>query len=212
MITKVKLGAIHSRDNEVNEYLQKINTKNKLQVIDVGASANFWCSHVTAIADIKASTQSGIKSFIGNINQIDVWNDVLEYVRVHGKFDFSICTHTLEDISNPLLVADMLGKISKGGFVATPSKYVESKRNGAVGGSRGWMHHRWIFNHEDDKIVAYPKLPFTEYLRSLDIVATQSNEEELSYYWEESCNIVGINNDYFPSEEAGVRMYDALID
>ena len=212
MINNVKLGRIHSRDAEVNEYLDQMSAKRKLQVIDVGASANFWCSHVTAIVDVKASTHTDIKSFIGNINYIDVWDEVLEYTRVHGKFDFSICTHTLEDISNPLLVANMLSKVSKGGFIATPSKYVESRRSGAFGNSRGWMHHRWIFNHEDNNIVAYPKLPFTEYLQSLDIVGSQSGEEELSCYWEQSCDLVCINNDYFPSEGEGIQMYNRLID
>jgi hypothetical protein len=213
MITKIQLGGIHSRDAEVNNYLSTIAKPNKqLQVIDIGASANFWCNHVTAAVDIVDPNQTEVKYFTGNINLPDVWNTVLEYVKVHGKFDFSICTHTLEDISNPVLVAQMLGKISNKGFVSMPSKYAETKRTGAIGGSRGWMHHRWIFNHEQDQIVAYPKIPVTEYLKSLDIVAVQSSTEELSFYWKDSCNIVAVNNDFFPSDPEGVAMYDRLID
>lgn len=213
MITKVQLGGIHSRDAEVNKHLSTIAKSNKqLQVIDVGASANFWCNYVTAAVDIVDPNQADVKYFTGNINLPDVWNTVLEYVEIHGKFDFSVCTHTLEDISNPILVAQMLGKISNRGFVAMPCKYVEAKRTGAIGGSRGWMHHRWIFNHEGDRVVAYPKLAFTEYLEALDIVAGQSSTEELSFYWEDSCDIVAVNNDFFPSEAEGAAMYNNLID
>lgn len=213
MITEVQLGSIHGRDGDVNEHIRKLKevTPN-YKVIDIGASANFWCEHVTAAVDIVDLGKGDVSCFTGNINLFEVWSSLLVYVDKYGKFDFSICTHTLEDISNPYLVAQMLTRIAKRGFVAVPSKHVECKRVGAMTGCRGWLHHRWIFNYEKNKVVGYPKLPFTEYLESLDKVAEQGSSEELSFYWEDSCDIEIVNNDYFPSEEAAVRMYDALID
>jgi len=213
MLTEVQLGSIHSRDRDVNEYIKKLKeSTSNFTVIDIGASANSWCEHVTAAIDIVDLSKGNIPCFTGNINLFEVWSAVIDYVNTHGKFDFSICSHTLEDISNPPLVAQMLPKIAKRGFISMPSKYIECKRVGAMTGCRGWLHHRWIYNYEEGKVVGYPKLPFTEYLESLDKVATQGSSEELSFYWEDICDIEIVNNDYFPSEIAAIEMYSRLVD
>merc|ERR1711957_664279 len=66
--------------------------------------------------------------------QIDIqsekdWDKVLQHVAKHGKFNFSICSHTLEDLPNPRPVLRHLRHISLEGFIAVPTKFVELQRN-----------------------------------------------------------------------------------
>lgn len=211
MIKQISYNSIGGRHNEVLAYLSS-KTKTP-RVIDVGASYDPWGSKfITATVDLNEAPVPGALQFRGDINNVDVWNEVFDYVDQNGKFDFCICTHTLEDISNPILVSKMISQIAVEGFVATPSKYVESRRNG--GPCRGWLHHRWIFNNEGEQIIAYPKLPFTEHLRCLDQVASGHHHgvEELSYYWEGECNIQAVNGDFFPSDAFAMEIYQNLLD
>jgi hypothetical protein len=210
MIKYTSYNTIGGRHNEVLSYLA--NKEKKPTVIDVGASYAPWCSDfITATVDLNEVTVPGAIQFRGDVNNVDVWNDVLKYVEENGKFDFCVCTHTLEDISNPILVSGMLSRIAKEGFVAVPSKFVESRRNGRP--YRGWLHHRWIFNNEGDIVVAYPKLPFTEYLLCLDELATGFSDEvsELSFFWKETCDIQAVNGDFFPSDNFALNIYNNLI-
>lgn len=50
---------------------------------------------------------------------------LLDYVDRHGKFDFVICSHTLEDLNLPEAVCSLINKIGKGGYIPVPSKYAE---------------------------------------------------------------------------------------
>lgn len=212
MIKNLTYGRIHSRDEEVLKYIQKNKEINKdYKVIDIGASMNSWCnSELNATVDILDYNNDKIH-FKGNINYFEVWQNIINYTDKNGKFDFSICTHTLEDISNPGLVSNMISKVSKSGFISFPSKYSECGRHGT--NFRGWIHHRWIFNYENDKIIAYPKLAFTEHLNYLNLVSKEELEkEELSFFWEDTCNIEIINGDYFPSSEYMIDIYKRLLD
>jgi len=210
MIKNINYNEINGKYAEVLTYLN--NKTTKPTVIDVGASYNPWGGNfITATVDLNETMDAKAIQFRGDINNIIVWDEVLGYVKNNGKFDFCICTHTLEDISNPILVSGMLSCIAKEGFVAVPSKYAESKRTGTP--YRGWLHHRWIFNNEGEKIVAYPKLPFTEYLQCLDEISLQYNSSvaELSFYWEDTCDIQIINNDFFPSDNFALNIYNNLL-
>jgi hypothetical protein len=210
MIKNLSYNTIKERNNEVLSYLAS-KTK-KPTVIDVGASYDPWCSEFTiATVDLNKTASPGTTQFYGDINNIDVWNEILSYVGKNGKFDFCVCTHTLEDISNPIFVSKMISQVAKEGFIAVPSKFVESKRNGGL--CRGWLHHRWIFNNEDDIVVAYPKLPFTEYLTCLDELAANFTEEtsELSFFWEGTCDIQVVNEDFFPSDDFALNIYNKLL-
>jgi len=66
-------------------------------------------------------------------------------------FDFAVCSHVLEDIRDPIWVVSEMTRVSKAGYVETPSavgelltsatfaEYLFDRRN-TVGGS----HHRWL--------------------------------------------------------------------
>jgi hypothetical protein len=144
---------------EVIEYLEKNKGNNpSYKVIDVGGGKNPWCDkYVDAYIDIK-DFKTSKKIFIGNINEEDVWNKVEQ-----PQFDFSICTHTLEDIRRPDFVIRKLISISKAGFIAMPNKHSELSCVESLYWV-GYFHHRWIFTLLDnDKLRIVPKLPITNY-------------------------------------------------
>jgi FkbM family methyltransferase len=187
-------------------------------VIDVGGSLWGWSSSVVdAICDINNPSQNerNIKFFKINLNSPDDWKQVDEYVRKNGKFDFSICSHTLEDISNPTYVCQKLGEISKGGYVAFPSKYVEFARfENQNYLYRGFIHHRWIFSLEGNRILAYPKIPYLEHDMSFDRIISKNIQADgdMSFYWHDTIPISIVNNDYLgPNIPSVIQYYQKLL-
>jgi hypothetical protein len=67
------------------------------------------------------------------------------------EIDFVICSHTLEDIRDPLWVCSEMNRIAKAGYIEVPSRVAESSR-GIEPGQTGWSHHRWLIDIEDGNI------------------------------------------------------------
>lgn len=59
------------------------------------------------------------------------------------EIDFVICSHTLEDIRDPLWVCSEMIRVAKRGYLEVPSRLVESCRD-VEPGQVGWSHHRWL--------------------------------------------------------------------
>ncbi len=59
---------------------------------------------------------------------IDVTSDAAWGPILEGKFDYAISTHILEDVTNPVVLLEMLPRIAKRGLIATPSKFVEFRK------------------------------------------------------------------------------------
>jgi hypothetical protein len=60
-----------------------------------------------------------------------------------GKFDFAICSHTLEDVRDPVRVCEELVRVARAGYVEVPSR-LEEQSWGVHGPWVGWSHHRWL--------------------------------------------------------------------
>ena len=67
-------------------------------------------------------------------------------------FDFSICSHTLEDIRDPLYVCSELIRVSKRGYIEVPSRLIESCRGVESDSIVGLSHHRWLVDIIDNHI------------------------------------------------------------
>jgi len=197
MITKFSIGA--HRD-EVKEYV-----KDK-RVIDVGGAMNTWLDPKPyACVDILKGECT--ENWRGDINMPLVWVDIVDYVDVHGKFDFAVCTHVLEDLRNPPMVLEMLPLIAKEGFISTPTKHAESNfvECGNVNTMNkmnlqtlyhGYIHHRWLFsvkiNDNQPTLFMFPKLGWLEHLKgkkeewgtTLDWVTRPGGE--LSVWWKDN--------------------------
>ena len=59
------------------------------------------------------------------------------------QFEFSVCSHTLEDVRDPLFVCSELIRVSHAGYIEVPSR-LEEQSYGFQGPWAGWSHHRWL--------------------------------------------------------------------
>jgi len=165
--------------------VKKLISDNNYKTIDIGASLQFWSyPECKFVADIVKIEQEGVKFFDFNIQNKNTWTELLNYVEEHGKFDYSICSHTLEDVITPTDLLELLPKISKKGYIAIPSKYNEfmflwdNKY-------RGNAHHKQIIDVKDDMICIYPKYPFIEVFEETDKVLENNLGDELVVFWED---------------------------
>ncbi len=175
--------------NDRTEILLYLKSKKEANpnftLLDIGASANPWTiKYVTHAVDI-TRTSLNAHQFIGNANDIHVWQEVLDYVKIHGKFDFCSCTHFLEDITAAKMVMTMINKIANEGFVAVPSKYAELNMQNE-GKWLGWVHHSWIYDYKDEKFIGYKKQAFVENFadfREWGQRNPDKNRSELQFQW-----------------------------
>lgn len=67
------------------------------------------------------------------------------------QFGFAICSHTLEDVRDPIWVASELQRVAAAGYVEVPSLR-EELTYGIQGPWVGWGHHRWLVSVDSDGI------------------------------------------------------------
>jgi hypothetical protein len=60
-------------------------------------------------------------------------------------FDFVICSHTLEDVRDPIWVCSELIRVAKAGYIEVPSR-LEEQSWGVHGPWVGWSHHHWLID------------------------------------------------------------------
>jgi SAM-dependent methyltransferase len=66
-------------------------------------------------------------------------------------FDFAVCSHTLEDVRDPIWVCSELMRVAKAGYIEVPSR-LEEQSYGFQGPWVGWGHHRWLIDLEGDEL------------------------------------------------------------
>jgi len=59
------------------------------------------------------------------------------------EFDFAVCSHTLEDVRDPVYVAAELQRVAAAGYIEVPAVR-EELTYGIQGPWVGWGHHRWL--------------------------------------------------------------------
>jgi hypothetical protein len=178
-------------DSTARSAVKALIAESNYKAIDVGAGILFWsypeCKYVADILtlpEFKIAGQEDVTPFTLNLQDRNTWTELLSYVAQNGKFDYSICSHTLEDIYNPGEVIDLLQTISYRGFIATPSKFEEMTHlYGAY--YRGNPHHKFIFTVKNGRLQILPKSSFIENNPMSDTLAARYAEGvQLSVYWE----------------------------
>lgn len=180
MIKSWSYNGVGQRRPEIKKHISEKNYKS----IDIGASAMYWSyPECKFAADSITISLNDVSFFQINLEDKSTWAELLQYVNVNGKFDFSICSHTLEDIFNPLDLITLLSKISNGGFVAIPSKYDEFSflyQNPY----RGNAHHKQFFDMINNELIIYPKFSWIENDSRSNELLSYDKGRELSFIWE----------------------------
>jgi FkbM family methyltransferase len=158
-------------------------------------------------------SNDGILFFNFDICDAEAWSQVLQYVEKNGKFDFSICSHTLEDVRDPLLVCEMLSRISVSGYIAVPALARELARfEFGENGPRGYIHHRWLFRMSNDRFTAIPKIPIVEFI-SINPKIFSSTNTQLKLFWDRTPSLKLVNGDYLgPNAGEVLKMYSAFFE
>lgn len=75
-------------------------------------------------------------------------------------FDFSICSHTLEDLENPQYLLQELLRVSKSGYIEVPSRLAEQTIaiEDGFSDSLGWFHHHYIIEAKDQLLIFHKKI------------------------------------------------------
>ena len=68
-----------------------------------------------------------------------------------GRFDFAVCSHTLEDVRDPIHVCSELQRVARAGYIEVPSR-LEEQSWGVIGPWVGWSHHRWLIDVTENRI------------------------------------------------------------
>lgn len=65
------------------------------------------------------------------------------------EIDYCICSHTLEDIRDPLWVCSEMVRIARRGYIEVPSRLAESCRGWEHRRTVGLSHHRWLIDIDE---------------------------------------------------------------
>ncbi|ABU57359.1 methyltransferase domain-containing protein [Roseiflexus castenholzii] len=68
-----------------------------------------------------------------------------------GAFAYTICSHILEHMDDPLQFAAELRRVSAAGYIQSPSEIAERLFH--------WSFHRWYVNLEGETLVLHPREP-----------------------------------------------------
>ena len=68
-----------------------------------------------------------------------------------NQLDFVVCSHTLEDVRDPIWVCSELNRVANAGYIEVPSR-LEEQTYGFQGPWTGWSHHRWLIDIDDGTV------------------------------------------------------------
>jgi len=115
-------------------------------------------------------------------------------------FDYSFCSHTLEDIRDPVGVCEELMRVSREGYIDVPSRLRESfhQKKGylwrrIIGRPLriGWGHHRWFCEREEGGLVFTAKTATSGHSREFFITYEEigrdlsPEEGNIGFFWKQ---------------------------
>lgn len=167
---------------EVWEKLDKFCDENKAtKVLEIGPG----------ICPFPRSTHFvGFNEKLPNVTEVDIDEEKLPFE--DKEFDFLYCRHTLEDIQNPRFALQEMIRVSKAGYIETPSPLVEiSKGVDAHTMSDlfgGYLHHRYIVWSNIDKNEVHFLPKYGSFIDQLMYITSSTQYQadnilENPFYW-----------------------------
>ena len=103
----------------ITQYLLEKKKENpNYNVIDIGSGADFWTKPFADVTvDFYMTPQGSKQHFEVNLERESSWQKLLDYVEENEKFDFCICSHTLEDLYYPFIALENIPKVAKQGIL-----------------------------------------------------------------------------------------------
>src|SRR6056300_959718 len=83
------------------------------------------------------------------------------------EFDFVYCRHVIEDLWNPVNALKEISRITKAGYIETPSALCEMSKDVDGGKNisyRVYNHHRYIVWNDNGVLNILPKFPLVEHI------------------------------------------------
>jgi len=68
-----------------------------------------------------------------------------------AQFDFVVCSHTLEDVRDPVRVCAEIMRVGRAGYIEAPSRLEELSWD-VHGPWVGWSHHHWLVEVLDGRL------------------------------------------------------------
>lgn len=138
-------------------YLRNLrDADQRLTVVDLGGAGAPWTAEVAdAFVDINSSTER--PTITGDLHSPELWDEIRR-----RNFRFCICSHTLEDLRDPLFVLRQIRQTFNHGYIAVPNKHVEFSHIESQS-YVGYGHHRWVFTLTPSALRVIAKWPFASY-------------------------------------------------
>jgi SAM-dependent methyltransferase len=157
-------------------------------VLDIGGWANPW-ERADYIVDAMPYETRGKKGQLGVPERFtkETWIqwDICNHKPWPFKdkqFDFVICSHVLEDIRDPLWVCSELVRVSKRGYIETPTREAELLYGVQSYEFTGFQHHRWFVENVNGELHFTQKTPLAhEKQNGFYLIHTDSI---LRFFWE----------------------------
>jgi len=113
-------------------------------------------------------------------------HDIKEKLPFKDKeFDFVICGHVLEDIKDPIFLANEIKRISKAGYFEFPNRAFEMRNNidPFMNSDRyvGFCHHRWLISTTKSKLTFTPKTSVHSAYKELR--CKKVSEKYTGFFW-----------------------------
>ena len=106
-----------------------------------------------------------------------------------GMFDYVVCSHTLEDCRDPVILCSEINRIGKRGYIEVPSRRLESTMGVASKMYCGYSHHRWLveINHDEIAFVFKPHMMHEHWkyhLPARSLLRMNENDKISCMFWE----------------------------
>jgi len=183
-------------------------------VVDVGGWAQPF-TRADYVVDLMPYETRGVFGRIGDGDerftkdrwlQLDVCSSPLPFA--DHSVDYLVCSHTLEDIRDPIHLCREINRVAKRGYLEVPSRQMESILGLEAPGYPGYYHHRWLVEVEGNALLFRFKTPLM--CSSWKYVLPRSYQHRLAVdervaclFWEESfayCEVVQISEDRIAAE------------